>query len=332
MLAVIALLSAPAAAQDALTMSAVRYAQHALSSPSVTFHPRVAGTIEASLSCAGRSYSANTAIVPDQDVLIALEGLPEGTHTCRGSLALDAADGTSGEMPLSVQVHVLPPLTVTVARAELDLEERRMQVQTSRPMSKVAVEVFGEKGVRLGSGEVGSAGRKRTELPWNQSEGEALKLVVTAWDEHALPGRVELSPWSYAIPHEDVIFESGRWALRPGEMPKLESAWSDLIGVRDRYGPVVEVNLFVAGYTDTMGASAANESLSWNRAKAIAAWFQQRGFEGQIWYQGFGESVLAVRTPDETDEQANRRALYVLAADQPTTSASFPRAAWKRMR
>ena len=33
-----------------------------------------------------------------------------------------------------------------------------------------------------------------------------------------------------------------------------------------------------------------------------------------IYFQGFGEEVLAKPTPDETDEPLNRRALYILSA------------------
>jgi len=327
-----ALLLAPLApAQDALTMSAVRYAQHELSAPSVTFHPNVHGAIDATLTCAGRRFSTKTDISRGEDVVMRLEGLPPGTHRCSGALSLSAADGTQGEMPLSIDVQVLPALRVTVARADLDLDQRQMWIQADRPLSRVAVEVFGERGVRLGGGRSDAGGSERVKLAWSQSAGEALKLVVTAWDQHELPGKVELSPWSYDIPHEDVVFETNQSAIRPGEVPKLESAWTDLEGVLERYGRVVEVSLFVAGYTDTVGAQEANEGLSWSRARAIATWFRERGFEGDIWYQGFGEAVLAVATPDETDEPANRRALYLLAAERPGLTESFPRATWRRM-
>ena len=82
---------------------------------------------------------------------------------------------------------------------------------------------------------------------------------------------------------------------------------------------------------DTVGDAASNQGLSERRARAIAAWFRQRGFRGAVWYQGFGEGVLAVGTPDETDEPANRRAIYVLAADKPPVSDVLPRQAWKRL-
>ena len=62
-----------------------------------------------------------------------------------------------------------------------------------------------------------------------------------------------------------------------------------------------------------------------------ASWFQKRGFPGAIWVQGFGESVLAVGTPDETDEPANRRCVYVLSAQAPRPSPDLPKAAWTRL-
>ena len=90
------------------------------------------------------------------------------------------------------------------------------------------------------------------------------------------------------------------------------------------------VNLYVAGYTDTVGDAASNLRLSTSRAKSIAVWFQAQGFDGHIYYQGFGEKVLAVPTADNVDEAQNRRSLYVVAATPPV-SASFPGAQWTKL-
>ena len=64
-------------------------------------------------------------------------------------------------------------------------------------------------------------------------------------------------------------------------------------------------------------------------AKTIAGWFRSRGFNGEIRYQGFGEGALAVATADETNELRNRRAKYVLAAEEPARSGDIPRSQWK---
>jgi outer membrane protein OmpA-like peptidoglycan-associated protein len=94
---------------------------------------------------------------------------------------------------------------------------------------------------------------------------------------------------------------------------------------------VVEIQLYVAGYTDTVGNSASNQGLSERRAKSIARWFSTRGFAQPIHFQGFGEDALAVGTPDETDQAANRRAIYILAAQPPPTGPTLPRSAWHRL-
>ncbi len=326
------LLLAPALAQDALTLEAVRHAQVGLGSPSLTFLPGVTGALDARLTCGSQTFSWSGKIRPAQPQILALTGLREGAHACRGSVTLEADDGTQGELPLSLDVWMHPPLVLTVDKQALDLEGHSMTIQGSRPIGRVAIEVLGEQGHRIGSGAVaGMAPELTVEVEWQQAPGEALKLQVTAWDEHDLPGRLELSPWSYAIPHEDIVFETGQAAVLPAEVPKLEQAWSELEDVRVRYGDVIEVRLYVAGYTDTVGNSSSNRALSTRRAQAIATWFHERGFDGPIAYQGFGETVLAVVTADETDEAANRRAIYLLAADVPAVGPELPHDDWQKL-
>ena len=300
------LLLGPALAQDALSLEAVRHAQVGLGAPSLTFLPGVTGALDARLSCGNRSYSWSGAIRPGQPQTLSLTDLPQGSHTCQGSVTLEVDDGTQGELPLSLDVWMHPPLKLTVDRQALDLDSHTLTLQGSRPIGRVEIEVLGEKGHRIGSGAVaGMAPELSVDVEWQQAPGEALKLEVTAWDEHDLPGRIELSPWSYAIPHEDVVFESGQAEVLLTEAPKLEKAWSELQDVRNRYGDVVEVRLYVAGYTDTVGDSASNRALSKRRARAIAIWFRERGFDGPI------EKRRAVA--EKTRARAARVARYLRA-------------------
>jgi len=331
LMAALAPLVNTAQAQDALSMSAVRSAQEGFSEPSITFEPRVSGQLSASLSCGGVPFSWSGAIRPGEPVSIPLSGLPRGVHDCSGSVVLSASDGSEGEMPLSLQVQVLEPLKLEATHADLNLEGNSLTLRAARTLSRYEVEVFGERGVTLGRGGGELPGLSEATVAWTQSEGEAIKLVITAWDEAGLPGRLELSPWSYAIPHEDVVFTSGSADILAAEAPKLEEAWADLQEVLERYGEVVEVRLYVAGYTDTVGDAGSNQGLSERRARAIADWFRARGFAGPVAFQGFGEDVLAVGTDDETDEPRNRRALYLLAAEAPPTSEELPRSSWTQL-
>ena len=94
---------------------------------------------------------------------------------------------------------------------------------------------------------------------------------------------------------------------------------------------VLEIKLFIGGYTDTVSDRSYNQGLSERRAKSISNYFRAKGFSLPVYYQGFGEDALAVETDDSVDEIRNRRAIYLLAAWPPKQSANFPRANWRKL-
>jgi outer membrane protein OmpA-like peptidoglycan-associated protein len=75
----------------------------------------------------------------------------------------------------------------------------------------------------------------------------------------------------------------------------------------------VEVN----GHTDTRGTPQYNDVLSDNRARAVAQIMVENGVDvSRITANGYGESRLAVQTPDETKEIKNRRVEIVIQMPQ----------------
>ena len=74
---------------------------------------------------------------------------------------------------------------------------------------------------------------------------------------------------------------------------------------------------------DTVGSAASNDKLSLNRAKAIASWFRKHGLSIPTFYRGAGERSLAVPTPDNTPNEKNRRAVYILSNRPPLDSADL---------
>ena len=141
----------------------------------------------------------------------------------------------------------------------------------------------------------------------------------------------EIFPWSLEIPHEDINFDTNEHTIRPDEQPKVDKAYDEMGDVVTRYSKYVEVRLYIAGYTDTVGARGDNQGLSGRRARSIAQAFRTKGFSGPIYYQGFGEDALAVPTEDGVDMEANRRAVYLLASRPPVPSPEFPRGHWKKL-
>jgi hypothetical protein len=330
-----ALLAVPClAAADPITVDLVAKGQEGSSHPVLVLRSfQAIDQYLVKLRCGGVQVSRGGSMGSGDAVEIPLE-IPVGRASCSGTLSASFADG-EGEMPLSFEVVQLPPMEIQVPRDRLDLEARSLVLTADRAVEQVEVEVYGETGAMLGHGTA-PAGSEPAGSPisanWSGQAGEVLRIHVKVLDVDGFWAGVDLFPWSYNIPHEDVVFETAQWEIRGSEVPKLEDALSQAREVIHRFSATqIEMNLYVGGYTDTVGDAGGNQVLSQHRAQAIAAWFRDAGFDRPIYYQGFGESALAVPTPDETDEQANRRSNYVIAAEAPPPSAEFPRGAWKRL-
>ncbi|MBN2497655.1 MAG: OmpA family protein [Deltaproteobacteria bacterium] len=253
-----------------------------------------------------------------------------GRHRWRGSLEAVFVSGESGSMSLDFTTQQVDSMGLAVDYADLDLEAHALLLRAKRPVSRVDYTIVAESGETVGEGryEPEQAGT-RIELGWEQSEGKVLKIRLVAHDEEGFSQDLELFPWRWSIPHEEVVFETGKWVIRDSESPKLDRSYTLIQQGLDKYGKMLPIKLYIAGHTDTVAGADYNLGLSDKRALAIARYFRKKGFRHSIFYQGFGEKVLKVQTPDETDELQNRRAEYVLAAHPPPMPQST---AWKQLR
>lgn len=234
-----------------------------------------------------------------------------------GTLTVDVS-GQSGSMPIDVTVSLLDPLALTITKPDVQLAKKTLAVASSRPLAKLQVTLMSDTGTPLGTTEVEpSLVGDKYVVEYEQKPGTVMRVAVKGWDADGFFGGVDLFPWQVDIPHEEVNFRSGKSAIDPTEIAKLEESYTLITNAVKKYGKLAQVRLFIAGHTDTVGNSTSNRALSNARAKAIGGWFAKRGVRIPILYAGFGEDVLAVQTPDETDEARNRRAEYIVAVDPP---------------
>lgn len=319
-----------AALANPLTFEAVRVVEHGKDVPRLVMKAQTAGTLTASVTCAGRTWSTKKTVGSGTRVELRLDGIGEGVHPCDAAVGFLASDGSEGDQTMSFEVASLGIIQLSSTLEDIDLARGTALVRASRDVAEAVATVIGPRGVEL---DVTTADVSGSELrfAFDTRGQEVVKLVVEARDSYGFRSQLELLPWSYAIPHEDVVFASASHEVAAPEVPKLDHAWAQVQQALELYGSVMKIQLYVAGYTDTVGDGASNQALSERRARAIAAWFQARGFPGPIFYQGFGESVLAVGTADETDEVRNRRAIYLLAAQTPRPGPDVPRSAWKKL-
>lgn len=99
----------------------------------------------------------------------------------------------------------------------------------------------------------------------------------------------------------DVLFEFDRAVVRDEFKPELDRIAQTMIAD-------TTTQFLVWGFTDTVGTEEYNQGLSERRAEAVAAYLESQGVtRDRMVIRGFGETNLAVETPDETPEPRNRR-------------------------
>jgi outer membrane protein OmpA-like peptidoglycan-associated protein len=226
-----------------------------------------------------------------------------------------------------------PKLALEVDRSKVDLDGRKLEVKLNRPACKVAIKVFGESGKMLAEiekGFDGAAAGTPLAIAWTASGTETIKRVeIWGHDTDGSFVGVAITPWNVKIDHEEVNFENDSDAIRASEVPKLEASLTKVREVLSAHKDIGNVQLYIAGHTDTVGSPEHNLALSRRRARAIAGWFRSHGLKIPVSYEGFGEHSLLVKTADETAEAKNRRVDYILSLEPPRLPQGSVSFAWK---
>jgi flagellar motor protein MotB len=306
-----------------------------------------------------------TAAEPVTDVKVALERsdgkkltLKAGALAKGKSVTLNIGDGAAGKASykgtisakagaaglwqenFTLDTTVRGALKVAYDADHLDLDKRVLQFKPTRDVKSADVVVIGEDGKELGKGSASYDSAPADgwySITWTQPANTRvmmMKLRVVA--DETTASNLELIPWSVEIEHEDVNFSTDSAVIEPTEEKKLDASLAKITEALRRSEKFMKVRLYVAGHTDTVGANDKNRKLSLARAQSIASYFRKKGIKVAIAFAGFGEEVLKVKTADNTDERANRRADYVLGPAGGTPPFKGPylkaRAEWKQLK
>lgn len=258
---------------------------------------------------------------------------PAGTFSWDVSVEAVGADGEEIADTFEMTTTLAEPLSLSVDPEKAHIGDGKVMVGVNRPLERIEVEVYDEKGKKLHENTLAMGGKYGDlEVSW-PVDADVAGVRMTAHDVDGFWQSVLLEPFWVEIPHKEIIFDFGKATWAQEEVPKLEETLQSIREAMEKYRDKgLQMQLYVAGYTDTVGSAADNLRLSAARARAIGQWFRKKGLKIPIFYQGFGESVLAVQTPDDTKEEKNRRAIYVLGNARPPVSEQLPKANWKPVR
>jgi outer membrane protein OmpA-like peptidoglycan-associated protein len=99
----------------------------------------------------------------------------------------------------------------------------------------------------------------------------------------------------------DVLFDTGRYSLKPGAREKLAKVAGILLAYPS-------LNIEVSGYTDNVGGDAMNQTLSENRAGSVRDYLVEQGVAtNSVSSKGFGNSLPVASNDNSSGRQQNRR-------------------------
>jgi outer membrane protein OmpA-like peptidoglycan-associated protein len=111
------------------------------------------------------------------------------------------------------------------------------------------------------------------------------------------------------ISMSDVLFDTGRYSLKPGAREKL----AKIAGILIAYP---SLNIEVGGYTDNVGGDDMNQKLSENRAGAVRDYLVQEGvLTNSVSAKGFGNTLPVASNDSSSGRQENRRVELVVSGD-----------------
>jgi len=107
----------------------------------------------------------------------------------------------------------------------------------------------------------------------------------------------------------DVLFDTGKYSLKPGAREKLAKVAGILLAYPG-------LNIEVGGYTDNVGADAMNQTLSENRAGSVRDYLVQEGVStNSVSAKGFGNTLPVASNGNSAGRQQNRRVELLVSGD-----------------
>ena len=107
----------------------------------------------------------------------------------------------------------------------------------------------------------------------------------------------------------DVLFDTGKYSLKPGAREKL----AKVAGILLAY-PGLDIE--VGGYTDNVGSDAMNQTLSENRAASVRDYLVQEGVAtNSVSSRGFGNTLPVASNDNSSGRQQNRRVELLVSGE-----------------
>lgn len=200
------------------------------------------------------------------------------------------------------------------ARAEADTLRTKAEAELAAERARAAA----DQAALRAANEVNNANSEadRAKQAAAQLEREKLELRKRLVDQFNIILATRDSARGLIVNMSDVLFDTGKWELKPGAREKL----AKIAGIVLSHPGLM---LQVEGHTDSVGSDELNMVLSEKRASSVRDFLMQQGLNiNGITAKGYGESLPVADNGSASGRQQNRRVELVVSGDiigQPLT-------------
>ena len=182
------------------------------------------------------------------------------------------------------------------ARAQSDSTQARLDMAASQASSAHAVSEAQEDAAKANR-HAQQADSDKAEMRTRLST--QLNLILQTRD----------SARGLIVNMSDVLFDTGRYSLKPGAREKLAKVAGILLAYPG-------INVQVGGYTDNVGGDDMNQALSEHRAGSVRDYLVESGVNSNaVTAQGYGNTQPVATNDNATGRQQNRRVELVVSGD-----------------
>ena len=198
------------------------------------------------------------------------------------------------------------------AKAQAEVDAARAQADAARAQSDSD---------RARSDMANNQAASATALSAAQADAEQSRLAVQQADADKVAMRTRLSEQlnkilqtrdsarGLIVSMSDVLFDTGKYSLKPGAREKL----AKVAGILVSYP---ELNIEVGGYTDNVGGDAMNQTLSENRASTVRDYLVNQGVAtNSVSAKGFGNTLPVATNDNSSGRQQNRRVELLVSGE-----------------
>jgi outer membrane protein OmpA-like peptidoglycan-associated protein len=150
---------------------------------------------------------------------------------------------------------------------------------------------------------------QQSQLSAEQAEAEKVEMRRKLSEQLNSILQTHDSARGLIVSMSDVVFDSGKYSLKPGAREKLAKVAGILLAYPG-------LNIAVGGYTDNVGGDAMNQKLSENRADSVRDYLVAQGVAtNSVSAQGYGNSLPVASNNNSAGRQQNRRVELLVSGE-----------------